>query len=64
MVGREGQSFRVEIIDGQIAVGMNDDGARSFLDRCGIDAVGKPFFDDDGVTKITFGLREQVANGC
>ncbi len=62
MVGREGQSLRVEIIDGQVAVGMNDDGPRAFLDRRGVDAVGKPFFDDDGVTEITFGLRKQVAN--
>ena len=62
MVGREGQSLRVEIIDGQVAVGMNDDGPRAFLDGRGVDAVGQTFFDDDGVTEITFGLRKQVAN--
>ena len=29
----------------------------------GVDAIGQSFFDDDGVTEITFGLRKQVANG-
>ena len=41
---------------------MNDDGPRAFLDGRGVDAVGQTFFDDDGVTEITFGLRKQVAN--
>ena len=63
MVGRQRQAFRVEIIDGQVAVGMDDDGTRALLDRRGIDAVGKPFLNDDRVTEITFGLGEQVANG-
>ena len=43
--------------------GMNDDGPRAFLDRLRVDAVGQPFLDDDGVSEITFGLREQVADG-
>ena len=29
----------------------------------GVNAVGKPFLDDDGVTEVALGLREQVANG-
>ena len=63
MVGREGQSLRVEVIDGQVAIRVDDDGARTVLDGRGVDSVGKPFLNDDGVTEITFGLREQVANG-
>ena len=56
MVGRQRQTFRVQIINGQVAVGMNDDGARTGFDGLGIDAVGQPFFNDDGVGKVTFGL--------
>ena len=63
MVGCERQSFGVEIIDGQIAVGMNDDGTRALLDRLRVDAVGQSFLDDDGVGEITFGLREQITDG-
>ena len=63
MVGCEWQPLGVEIIDGQVAVRMDDDGPRAFLDRLRVDAVGQPFLDDDGVTEIAFGLREQVTNG-
>ncbi|MEI2725680.1 MAG: hypothetical protein V9H26_19845 [Verrucomicrobiota bacterium] len=42
---------------------MDDDGPRAFLDRRGVNAVAQPFLDDDGVTEVTFGLREQVADG-
>ena len=62
MVGRQRQSLRVEVIDGQVAVRMDDDGPRAFLDRRGVDAVAQPFLDDDGVTEVTLGLREQVAD--
>jgi hypothetical protein len=32
MIRGEGQPFGVEVIDGQVSVGMNDDGPRSFFD--------------------------------
>ena len=63
MVGRQRQTLRVEIIDGQIAVGMNDDGPCAVLDGLRVDAVRQTFLNDDGVGEITFGLRKQVANG-
>jgi len=62
VVGRERQPFGVKIVDGQVAIRVNNDGACAFFDRRGVDAVAQPFLDDDGVTKVTLGLREQVAD--
>ena len=61
--GCERQSFGVEIIDGQVAVGMNDDGPRAFLHGLRVDAIGQSLLDDDGVGEITFRLRKQITNG-
>ena len=63
MIWREWESFRVEVIDGQVAVGMNDDGARAGFDRPGVDAVAQSLLDDDCVTEVTLGLREEIADG-
>ena len=63
MIRRQRQLLRVEVIDGQIAVRVDDDGPRAFLDRGGVDAVAESLFDDDGVAEIAFGLRKQVADG-
>ena len=64
MIRRERQPFCVEIIDGQIAIGMNDDGPCAFFDGLGINSVRKPLLDDCGdITKVAFGLRKQIANG-
>ena len=62
MVGCQRQTFGIEIIDGQVAVGMDDDGPRTFLDRLRVDAVRQTFLDDDGVSEVAFGLRKQIAN--
>ena len=40
MVGRERQPFRVEIIDGQVTIGMDDDGPRTGFNSLGVNAVG------------------------
>jgi hypothetical protein len=34
MIGRQRQPFRVEVIDGEVAIGMNDDGARASSTVC------------------------------
>jgi len=41
MVGSERQSFGVEVIDGQIAVGMNNDWPRTGFDGRGVNAVAE-----------------------
>ena len=63
MIGSERQAFRVEVIDGQVAVGMNDYRACAFFDSGRVDPVAETFLNDDRVAEITFGLRKQVANG-
>ena len=63
MVGGEGQTFGVEIIDRQIAVRMNDDRARAFLNRLRVNPIGQPFFDDDRIGEIAFGLGQKIAHG-
>ena len=63
MFGRQWQPLRVEIIDGQVAIRVDDDGPRTFFDCGGVDAVTKSFLNDDSVTEVSFCLREQVANG-
>ena len=54
MIGRQRQTFRVEVIDGEVAVRMNDDGPRALLDGLCVNAVGQTFFNDDGVGEIPF----------
>src|ERR1051325_932460 len=61
MIRRERQSLRVEIIDGEIAVRVDDDGPRTFLDRRGVNAITESLLNDDGVSEVTFRLREQIA---
>src|ERR1043166_8957304 len=63
MIRREWQSLRVEIIDSQVAVRVNDDWPCAFLDCRRVNAIAEALLDDDGVSEITFRLREQVANG-
>src|SRR6266542_4291544 len=62
MIRRQRQSLRVEVIDGQVAVRVDDDWPRAFLDRRRVNAVAESLLDDDGVREISLGLREQVAN--
>jgi hypothetical protein len=62
MIRRQRQSLRVEIIDGDVAVRLNHNRLGVRLDRLRVDAVRKPFLDDDGVGVIIFRLRKQVAN--
>src|SRR5439155_21922440 len=61
MIGRERQALCVEVVDGQVAVGMNDDRARAFFDRSRVDSVAETFLNDDSVAEIAFGLGEKVA---
>ena len=63
VIGSERQAFCVEVIDGQVAVGMNDYRACAFFDRGGVDPVAETFLNNDRVAEIAFGLRKQVTNG-
>ena len=54
--------MRVEIIDRQVAVRLNDDRSRVRFDRARVDFVRKPFLDDDRVVVERFRLRKQIAD--
>jgi hypothetical protein len=62
MIRREGKPFRVEVIDRQVTVRMNDYRPRSFFHCGGVDAVAESFLDDDCVGEVSFGLRQKVAH--
>ncbi len=59
---RQWQRLRVEIIDGQVAVRLNDDWFRAGFNRLRIDAVGQSLLNDDGVAKVAFGLTQEIAD--
>ena len=63
VVRRERKSLRVEVVDGDVAVRLNDDGFGVGFNRLGVNAVGQPLLNDDGVGEVAFGLRKQVADG-
>ena len=54
--------MRVQIVDRQVAIRLNDDWPCVWFDRPRVDFVRKPFLDDDGVVVERFGLRKQVAD--
>ena len=54
--------MRVQIVDRQVAVRLNDDRSRVRFDRARVDFVGKAFFDDDRVVIERFRLRKQIAD--
>ena len=58
MVGRQRQPLRVEVIDGEVAIWVDDDGPRALFDGRGLNAVAESLLNDDGVTEITLGLRK------
>ena len=62
MFGRERQSMRVEIVDRQVAIRLNDDRSRVRFDRPRVDFVRQSFLDDDRVVVERFRLRKQVAD--
>src|SRR5665213_4570040 len=62
MTGCQRQSLRVEIIDGQVAVRLDDDWFRSWFYRLRIDSVRQSLLNDDGVGEIAFGLTQEIAD--
>ena len=62
VIGCQRQSLRVEIIDGQVAVRLNDDWFRAGFNRLRIDAVRQSLLNDDGVGEIAFGLTQEIAD--
>ncbi len=62
MLRGEREAMRVEVVDRQVAVRLEDDRARVWLDGACVEFVGEPFLDDDGVVVEGFGLREEVAD--
>jgi hypothetical protein len=41
---------------------MKDDGTGILFYGLAVDAVGKTLLDNDGVTEVTFGLSEEIAD--
>ena len=56
----ERKPLRIEVIDGQFAIGMNQD--RPAAQTLGELLVGKPFLDDDGVVVTGLGLGQEVVH--
>src|SRR5439155_4688853 len=62
VIRRERKPFRIEVVDRQVAVRVDDDWAGIFIDRLRVNAVGKAFLDNNGIGEVTLRLREQVAD--
>ena len=53
-------ALRIEIVEGQVAVGLDHDGSAAQCLRP--DTVGKPLFENEGEVVIRVGLRKQIAH--
>ncbi len=63
MLRRERHPVRIEVVDGQVAVRLDDDRTRIRCDGARVALVGKPFLDNHGVVVKRLGLAEQITDG-
>src|SRR6266487_4873241 len=62
MLRRERQAVRVQIVNRQVAIRLNNDWPGGWLYRPRVDLVRQSFLDDDGVVIKSFRLRKQIAD--